>query len=90
MFLTMINKYIALICGMAQSVAHWAHNPRVGGSSPSPATTVLEYIPEICFSVMFIFKDIVSDLKAWHVVGLFYVIVFNCGLHCVTLGNESN
>ncbi len=28
-------------CGVEQLVARWAHNPKVTGSSPVPATTAL-------------------------------------------------
>jgi hypothetical protein len=30
--------------GMEQLVARWAHNPKVGGSSPPPATKKKEHI----------------------------------------------
>ncbi len=28
-------------CGMVAVVARWAHNPKVGGSNPSPATKII-------------------------------------------------
>ena len=35
----MIKKYILYLrCGVEQLVARWAHNPKVAGSSPVPAT----------------------------------------------------
>jgi len=30
--------YISIYCGVEQLVAQWAHNPKVAGSSPAPAT----------------------------------------------------
>jgi hypothetical protein len=29
--------WLAQCCGMEQWLARWAHNPKVGGSNPSPA-----------------------------------------------------
>ena len=31
---------IKIYCGMEQLVARWAHNPKVVGSSPAPATKI--------------------------------------------------
>ncbi len=33
-----ISTEIKIYCGMEQLVARWAHNPKVVGSSPAPAT----------------------------------------------------
>ncbi len=33
-----ISIEIKIYCGMEQLVARWAHNPKVVGSSPAPAT----------------------------------------------------
>ena len=32
------DKYKKKYCGVEQLVARWAHNPKVVGSSPAPAT----------------------------------------------------
>ena len=34
-----LSSYITIYCGVEQQVARWAHNPKVAGSSPAPATT---------------------------------------------------
>ena len=31
-------------CGVEQWPARWAHNPKVGGSNPPPATTLIKYV----------------------------------------------
>lgn len=33
-----INPFFKIYCGVEQLVACWAHNPKVGGSSPPPVT----------------------------------------------------
>ena len=32
------KRHIKIYCGVEQLVARWAHNPKVVGSSPAPAT----------------------------------------------------
>ena len=32
------TSIVTIYCGMEQLVARWAHNPKVVGSSPAPAT----------------------------------------------------
>ena len=34
-----MDRIGAACCGVEQLVARWAHNPKVGGSNPSPATS---------------------------------------------------
>ena len=33
-----LKENIKIYCGVEQLVARWAHNPKVVGSSPAPAT----------------------------------------------------
>ena len=39
--------------GVEQLAARWAHNPKVGGSSPPPATTLKLAIKANFFNVLF-------------------------------------
>ena len=45
--------------GIEQSVARWAHNPKVAGSSPAPATKLL-------FSILKLYSYFYTD-------GLYYI-----------------
>jgi putative endonuclease len=63
---TFYSPYICILkqCGVEQLVARRAHNPEVGGSSPSPATKTkvgikhsgLFYFPEVMFTVYVLYS----------------------------------
>ena len=40
-FESLFLRHLCYIAGWSSSVARWAHNPKVGGSNPSPATNGL-------------------------------------------------
>ena len=38
---------------MEQLAARWAHNPKVVGSSPAPATLKVRYLPDFFYALYF-------------------------------------
>ena len=57
--------------GVEQLAARWAHNPKVGGSSPPPAT---KYLKELVIFTSSLFLD--SD-NFWHILFYFFSILVN-------------
>ena len=59
------GKPKAVWCGVAQLVAYRAHNPKVGGSSPPPATNEKWFIT-FC-SVMSLYYTIIKEIIVCHI-----------------------
>ena len=49
--------FIFVVAGWSSSVARWAHNPKVAGSNPAPATTCNTKGHRGITSVAFVFLD---------------------------------